>query len=310
MEILADISLVSCTMIGDKSWKSLKRSEFTPDVTMWKWRTSDAIQDVLDVESANIALSEYTFTEYASDLGFIILIDLGTLELSFPAKAFSLMLAHISPGYMSNDTSISEATSQKTDDREFRDHLGYAIEVFGAQDICAIMFKVTKSEVMDELRNSQGLTLAPIVYERLYLSLRAKLPQLWCKGEEKACLASDTRTLFSHVTHLNLTETTTNILDDDKLQKIFNVGDVSPVFLKDGETLSVITGIDEANESWKGFDVNAPRSIKRWNKTQLKDTSKPLSVIFSDSHLPLPLNMPLQQCAWPACFVPFGSNDC
>ncbi|KAJ9095242.1 hypothetical protein QFC21_005608 [Naganishia friedmannii] len=264
----------------------LSEGECTPDVASWAWQSapldpsassSTAVQDIVSIEAANI-------------------------KLSAPTKAFALMLAHLSPGYMSVDPFMNTTSIKAWDDCKFRDHVTYDIDLFALDNnVCGMVVNASKAEFMDELQgNDDGLTLAPIIYEQLYLNLREDLPDLWCKGDEASCVADDTRTLFNHVIPLQIAKSKIGSLSDDKVREILNPSAASPVFLKDGESIAIITNFDAGSQdNWRGFYIDDPKAPKIWTLAQLQDATKQVSVMYSEIHSALP-PMPVSQqgCTW------------
>jgi hypothetical protein len=196
---------------------------------------------------------------------------------------------------------LNDATGPAWDDCDFREELVWPMDLFGIDtDHCVMDVKISKGEVMDRSRGNQSLTLAAMAYEQWYRSMRkqfpnSKIPGIWCAGQEQSldCLFSDTRSFFSHTTHLPLVEAKIGELSDVELKAVFNAGNISPVFLKDSESIVIITGTEKTDETWKGFDISDPHTIKTWTVGQLKG----LSAAYAKSHEALPLGMPPQECA-------------
>ncbi|KAJ9112723.1 hypothetical protein QFC22_006225 [Naganishia vaughanmartiniae] len=260
-----------------------KRGVCTPDVAYWAWQSaprdpsasaSTAIQDIVDIEAAQIRISP-------------------------PAKAFALMLAHLSPGYMSGDSVMDATFIHKWDDCTFQDHVSFAVDLFALDNnVCGIIVNASKAEFTGMQGNTASLTLAPIIYEHLYLDLREDLPDLWCRGDEATCVADDTRTLFNHVIPLQLTKSKISNLSEDKVREILKDSAASPVFLNEGNSVAIIENFGGKDE-WRGFYIDDPKAPKIWTLAQLQDTTKEFSVTYSDIHSALPpMPEPQEGCTW------------
>ncbi|KAJ9095273.1 hypothetical protein QFC21_005639 [Naganishia friedmannii] len=251
------------------------RAECTTKDMTWPWSTRDAIQDVINVDQANIKL-----------------------KLSPEVKAFSLILAQLARGYILNDN-LDDPDVMAWNDCDFRDKVELTMELFAVKDNC-INIAITKKNVMaeNEDQGHRNLTLAPIFYESWYQSMRAnqRFSDLWCNGHQTACSFANARAFFSHTTHLQLKEANVGSLPSDELQKVFDgVNRQSPVMLKTADSIAIITAADKGSESWTGFDISDPRSIKTWTKAETMQ----MLVAYAESHEPLPLGMPPKECSSP-----------
>lgn len=196
---------------------------------------------------------------------------------------------------------MDDTTIKKWDDCKFQNHVSYNIDLFALDNnVCGIVVNASKSEFTDGQGNEKSLTLAPIVYEKLYLNLREDLPELWCRGNEAACVADDTRALFNHVTPLQLTKSKLGTLSDEKIREILKPSAASPVFLGEGESIAIITNCDPVvPDNWRGFYIDDPHAPKIWTMAQLRDAAKEVSVMYSEIHSALPpMPEPQQGCRW------------